>query len=200
MSLIVNGVEIDEVICNGVEVEKVICNGVVVWEAIQEVVSNGTFADDVSFQFYARYCNYGPEDSGSWAINGTTLSVSISDYYQASRYLQVRWILNNFSLVGKGQTVTVNFTYTNAQVQSSSSYDHSANAAKMYYCSANGENPAGDVSVRSPSGVGTYTGNATMTLPNDGATYNLMFEIMTWAGLSYSTNTATLTINSLSVS
>ena len=199
MSLIVNDVEIDEVICNGVNVEKVICNGVVVWEAIQEIVSGGSFSDDIGFQFYYNYCNYGPSDSGSWTVNGTTLSVSISDYYQASRYLQVQWILNNFTVVGKGQTVTVDFTYTNLQVQSSSENDHSANKATMYYCRPNGANPAGGVSLRSAIGVGSTTGTASLTLPDDGVTYSLMFELQTWAGLSYSTNTSTLTINNLTI-
>lgn len=32
MSLIIGGVEVNDVVCNGVSLDKVICNGVTVWE------------------------------------------------------------------------------------------------------------------------------------------------------------------------
>lgn len=191
MSLVVNGVNIENVVCNGVAINNVFCNGVEVWKRQTDIITNSALSSGISMSVIYEYCNYGEWSEGGTTISGTTISNACSDYYEAGRYYLSRVRFKGLSITGQGQKVSITNTYSNAQV--SEGYDNSNNYAKLY---------AYNLSTKALVELGSIRNNGTktFTLPNDGNTYTLCVELSTWAAVSYATNTTTLSISQLFVS
>lgn len=201
MGFTYNGIEIENVTFNGTEVQTVVFNGTTIWEAIKEVISDGTAVNGgFSPTLIKDYCNYGAYSGGNGKYTSPNIfKVSMSDYYEASRYLLCEWLLN-LGIVGKGQTITIRGTYHNVQMVSINN-THSSNYAKAHVYCHDTEGVVTDVSPVSlrigDSGSNSF--DLELPVPDDGRTYDIKLAISTWAGAPYSGNVTTVTITDLSI-
>ena len=156
-----------------------------------DIVSGG-IVNGSGIRLISKSCSYGPSDSGSAVVSGNVITTAMSDFYQASRILESWWEFSGVLVVGRGQIISITNTYRNEQKDDKGVDFH--NAVDLYL-----------INIATGSGIrlGSIMANGTtksFTVPNDGASYAVRIYNVTGAGMSYSTNTAYLTISTLSLS
>lgn len=156
-----------------------------------DIVSGGTVAGN-GIRLISKTCDYGPSDSGTAYASGNSVITAISDYYQASRRLYTWWEFSGILVTGRGQILSITNTYRNVQKDDEGIDFH--NVADLYLY-----NVATGAAIR----LGSIMANGTtksFSVPNDNASYAVRIYEATGAGKSYASNTAILTISTLSVS